>query len=138
MSDIGPNQLLAAALAYASKGWRVFPVHGIAGGRCTCGKPCGRNAGKHPRIKGGFKAATNDPEVIRGWWTKSPDANVVIAPGGTVEAMDLDGEEGIKQFKDLVAHNKALPETLVARTGNGCHLYFRIPDDSPEVRSSQH
>ena len=34
---------LAAALEYAARGWRVFPVHSVtADGRCTCGVyPCG-------------------------------------------------------------------------------------------------
>jgi hypothetical protein len=33
---------------YASLGIRVLPLHGIVGGKCTCGTDCGRDAGKHP------------------------------------------------------------------------------------------
>ena len=29
---------LRPALSYAARGWSVVPVHGIAEGRCTCGR----------------------------------------------------------------------------------------------------
>ena len=48
------------ALAYASCGLHVFPLHSMHNGRCTCGRDCGRDAAKQPRVKGGFKAATTD------------------------------------------------------------------------------
>ena len=66
--------LLNAALAYAAMGWRIFPVHGIVDGRCTCGKSCGRQ-GKHPCIKRRPLQATTDVNVIRTWWAKWPNAN---------------------------------------------------------------
>jgi hypothetical protein len=52
--------MLDWALAYARVGLHVFPLHSMRDGRCTCGRDCGKNAGKHPRVKGGFKAATTD------------------------------------------------------------------------------
>jgi hypothetical protein len=73
------------ALAYAYCGWHVFSLHSIRDGRCTCGQDCGKNAGKHPRVKGGFKAATIDARQIEAWWRKWPDANIGIAtsPGSS-------------------------------------------------------
>ena len=47
------SERLEAALYLASRGGRVFPLHGVrpnSEGRlaCTCGKPDCDNAGKHP------------------------------------------------------------------------------------------
>src|SRR5262249_21291268 len=51
-----PNSALhlrKAALAYAARGWYVFP--------CLVG-------GKTPVFKGGFHGATTNPAVIERWW----------------------------------------------------------------------
>jgi hypothetical protein len=73
--------LLDWALAYASHGFCVFPLHSVREGRCSCGHDCGKNAAKHPRVKGGYKAATTDPEQIKAWWSKWSDGNIGIATG---------------------------------------------------------
>jgi hypothetical protein len=52
-SDIVSQSTLQsnAALTYARKGWRVFPLYEPHGSGCSCGNPeCGK-PGKHPRIK---------------------------------------------------------------------------------------
>jgi hypothetical protein len=116
--------------------WRIFPCHSIVEGRCSCGKvQCG-SAGKHPRTKGGFKDATDDETQIRRWWTRWPDANIALATGSGLAVIDIDGEEGFREFKALVEANEALPPTLVQATGRGHHLVFRTRPDSPQVRSS--
>ena len=56
------NELAAAALAYAARGWPVFPL-----------------AGKLPRTEHGFKGASANPERVRAWWKRWPDAGVGIA-----------------------------------------------------------
>jgi hypothetical protein len=61
--------MAAAAVAYATRlQWRVFPVHTVAGGRCSCHDPECDHPGKHPRIAHGLRAASKDEEQIRGWW----------------------------------------------------------------------
>jgi hypothetical protein len=44
---------LLAALAYARRGWAVFPVHSITDGRCSCGNhACTKQALRaDPRLK---------------------------------------------------------------------------------------
>ena len=86
---------IAAALEYAGHRWRVFPVHSIREGRCTCRTACGRDAGKHPRTCNGVKDATTDERIIRKWWTWWPEANVAIATGRAsgMWALDVDDED---------------------------------------------
>src|SRR5262249_44109627 len=128
--------MLDAALNYARKGWRVFPLHGIVGGRCTCRKAGCQSPGKHPRTRGGFKDASTDIAQITSWYRRWPDANIGGAMGGDKCAIDLDGPEGFNKFKALIAENEVIPDTLVSKTGNGYHIIFALRADSPEVRSS--
>lgn len=128
------NLLLEAALEYAGKRWRVFPVHRPSTEGCTCGHRGCKNIGKHPRTAHGLKDATSDPSKIRGWWTRWPDANIGIAtgPGSGIFVLDVDGEEGQASLKAL----PPLPRTLRVLSGrmgsdgisNSFHLYFNCPD----------
>jgi Bifunctional DNA primase/polymerase, N-terminal len=122
--------MLQFALRYAGRGWHVFPLHSVQDGRCTCGRDCGKNAGKHPRVKGGFKAATTDVRQIEAWWRKWPDANIGIATGAMsgIVVIDVDGEAGRATLQRLVAQHGLLPRTEMVRTSRGWHLYFGIPD----------
>lgn len=137
------NVKLEAALAYSRMHWRIFPCHSIMAGRCSCSRDpaviCTADPpspGKHPRVKGGFKAATDDPEQIRRWWTKWPEANIALATGSGIVVFDIDGEEGFREFQQLVATHGAVPPTLASQTGRGAHLFFATQDGAPSVRSS--
>jgi hypothetical protein len=55
----GRGSMLPYAIAYARRGFGVFPVHDIeSGGQCSCGKLNCSSAGKHPRLKDWQKLAT--------------------------------------------------------------------------------
>jgi hypothetical protein len=120
--------------------WRIFPCHSIVqadrGPACSCGKADCGSPGKHPRTRGGFKDATDDPAQIKRWWTRWADANIALATGSGLVVIDIDGQEGSNEFKALVAANGPPPETLLAQTGRGHHLVYATRPDSPEVRSS--
>jgi putative DNA primase/helicase len=126
------NLLLWAALAYAKRGWRVFPLHKLTQGRCSCQHPGCTNVGKHPRTEHGHNDATTDETVIRMWWeTEWPTANVGIRTGAEsgLVVLDVDprhgGDESLRQ---LEAEHGSLPETVTALSGGGGrHLYFRHP-----------
>ncbi len=60
----GGNELLAAALAYAARGWPVFPLNG-----------------KVPRTPRGLHDASTNDTRINEWWRRCPDAGVGIATG---------------------------------------------------------
>ena len=111
------NFLLNAALVYAMSGKPVFPC---------------RAKDKAPLVNGGFKAATDDTEQLRLWWSKWPDALIGMptgkATGIFVLDVDSDPERGIDgehSLSALVAQYGELPETKTIRTRRGGrHLYF--------------
>jgi hypothetical protein len=70
-----PEQLAAAAVAYAGLGYRVLPLHrplpgsGTQGStmRCSCRDPACGAVGKHPLTPHGLKDATSDPGQLARW-----------------------------------------------------------------------
>lgn len=125
--QVSLSKLGRAALWYAiERGWRVFPLHSVEDGRCTCGSGTCGGAGKHPRNERGCTDATTDPGVIQGWWERWPDANVGIATGGGLVVIDVDPRHGGDDtLVDLVRALGALPDTVEALTGGGGrHIYL--------------
>ncbi len=121
MTSPAANPLLAAALAYALRGWAVFPLHSIIDGKCSCGKACGSH-GKHPRTPNGLKDATVIEETISRWWQRWPGANIGLLTGARsgfwvldVDAgADKPGEErpdqvGSTVFRRLRQHRPVFP-----------------------------
>ena len=99
--------MLAHALAYAARGWRVHPL-----------KP----RDKTPITKHGCKDATTDEQQIRRWWKQWPEANIGLATGYDFWALDIDPNGmGWYEANDL-------PATHEATTGRGGrHLLYRLP-----------
>lgn len=105
---------LEYALHYSMQGWAVFPLVPNA---------------KVPLTPNGFKDATRDPETVRQWWTRWPDANVGVVTGRAsgVVVLDVDRKHGVDGV--VAATELDLPETLVCRTPTGgFHLIFQAPD----------
>lgn len=134
--DFAPGSPGAYALRYAVMGWRVFPVHGIRDGACTCGNAHCERPGKHPvreLVRDGLKSATTNPALISAWWTNAPWANVAVrtGPDSGIWALDVDagGKAGQDSLDALEHDHGALPETAEAMTGGGGrHLIWRYPD----------
>jgi putative DNA primase/helicase len=134
-----PDSKVEAALGYAARGWFVFPLHCvILGGdgsvKCSCpkGANCGKDTGKHPRTRHGFKDATTDPGVIRNWWVLWPDANIGIATGKTsgIFVMDNDPRNG---GPASLGEHAADPGTdlIVLTGGGGTHFYYAYDPAHP-------
>jgi len=77
-----------------------------------------------------LKDASTDPDVIRGWWTRDPDANVGLrmGPAGLV-GIDVDvkdGAPGMTEWRELVAElGPGIEATLCAETpSGGMHFYY--------------
>lgn len=98
----------AAALWYASVGLHVFPLQ--PGQKIPM-----------PRTHG-CKDATDDAEVVRAWWTATPDANIGIATGHLVDVIDVDGPAGVQSWARLSALPPVLGKVSTPRDG-GNHLY---------------
>ena len=124
------NLLREAALGYAHRGWRVFPLHGIVNGTCTCGRSDCSSAGKHPLVRRGLYEATTDPKQIQSWWRRWRSANVGIATGAVsgIVVIDVDLPPALQSLDHLVAK---LPTTLTGLTGGGgAHLIYRCSDET--------
>jgi hypothetical protein len=126
-----PN-MLDEALRLAALGQRVVPNYPVIPllGTCTCkdGSEC-KSAGKHPSINGWQTKASTDPKTIRGWWKKTPDANIGIVSDGTTVRLDVDPDRGgVRKLAELEAQYGVLPRLWEVRSGGaGTHLYFIVP-----------
>jgi hypothetical protein len=115
--------MVFAALAYASRGWSVFPV-----------PPGQKKSYKSAARSGGQKwGKTKVAEEIRRDWQTWPDANIGLPTGAdsgfwVVEAdtHSAHGVDGIASLAALVAANGELPPTRVAVSPSGStHYYFK-------------
>jgi Mrp family chromosome partitioning ATPase len=113
------SALLDAALDYARRGWRVFPV--VPGGKI----PLGALAPE------GCHSATTSEVVIRAWWADAPDANIGVATGekSGLLVLDVDSDAGGDlSLERLMAEHGHIPRTVLAITGGGGkHHYFAYP-----------
>ena len=111
------SAMLAAALAYAERGKPVFP--------------CRPN--KRPYTPHGFKNASTNPEQIRKWWVRFPDALIGMPTGSAsgVVVLDVDRKpkrDGADSLYVLEQANGELPNTIEVLTpSGGRHLYFSAP-----------
>lgn len=122
--------MLEAALDYAGRGWRVFPLHGIVNGRCTCGRPECSSPGKHPLVSRGLHEATTDAGVVGEWWRQWRSANIGVATGAGsgVVVVDVDLPAALASLGPLA--DLRLPPTLTGLTGGGgIHLVFSSNDE---------
>jgi putative DNA primase/helicase len=111
------SALLEAALAYAGRGWPVFP--------CKPGLkvPAGQLA---PH---GVLDATTDAGTICRWWAQLPGANVAIATGTPgPDVLDIDvkpGGNGFAAFSQVTAAGLIEGRgQLIATRSGGFHVYF--------------
>jgi hypothetical protein len=120
-NDVTP--LLTAALGYARAGIPVLPIHTpTPAGGCSCSDRDCASPGKHPRVRRGVHAATTDPDVIRGWWTRWPTANIGLRTGVLVDVCDVDTPDARPRVTTLLIPGCSAGP--LATTGRGWHLWF--------------
>jgi hypothetical protein len=107
-----------SALSYAGSGWSIIPI---------------RPKEKAPLVRWQeYQHRRADPEEIRRWFERWPDANIGVVTGAVsgIVVLDVDPRHGGEE--SLVAwemRHGPLPVTVEAITGGGGrHLYFS-PDD---------
>lgn len=118
----------SGALSLAAIGLPVFP--------CAPGS-------KHPRVPGGFQAATTNLKQVEAWWRRWPDANVAVPTGSVsgIEVVDVDrhGEAGTGLASFKRARDAGLLHgwsALVATPSGGLHVYYPA-DPAREQRNWQ-
>jgi Bifunctional DNA primase/polymerase, N-terminal len=100
------HSILEAALAYAERGWEVFPV-----------PPGTKKSYLSSKFNGNDKwGKTTDPALIRQYWLKWPHANVAIVTGmkSGIWVMEADtaaghGVDGIASLRALEKQHGRLP-----------------------------
>ncbi len=119
------DTLASASFRYVLRQIAVFPL----------------SPGSKRPIKGshGLLDATNDQDVARTRWKRTPQANIAAATGARSGfwVLDVDMPDGPESLAALEAEHGPLPVTIEASTPRGGrHLYWKWPGDSPEIRNS--
>jgi Bifunctional DNA primase/polymerase, N-terminal len=138
-------QLRDAAVAYASRGIPVLPLHfpllhrtglqpvagdpqpAVARVGCSCRDPgCGQ-VGKHPLgslVPHGVTDATCNRARILAWWSRHPQANIGLATGYRFDVLDVDGPRGAQAIQELAAANGLKSSGPLVQTGGGGWHYL--------------
>ena len=110
-------------------GLPVFPsTRWIGAGRCSCGKHCGRNAGKHPRTHNGLLDATLDPaasSLVAALAGRQCRGRHGCSRGHLGPRRRSRHHGGLESIERLEAAHGELPQTWCVETGgDGLHLWF--------------
>ncbi|GMA60352.1 bifunctional DNA primase/polymerase [Alicyclobacillus fastidiosus] len=104
--------LLEWALWYAINGLAVFPC---------------KARDKTPLTEHGWKDATKNPNVIRAWWRKWPNANIGIACElSNIVVIDIDSPAAAKS-----ASEQGLPTSPTVKTAKGWHVWCKTAKPMP-------
>lgn len=149
---VSDSPILQAALAYAAKGWPVFPCRAADSEELDAeGLP--RWYAKAPLVGKWRQTASADAARIRNWWVRWPDALIGLPMGGATGlfALDFDPREEVDPetgeviswtLAQLKADTEALmgcdlPQTVAQITpSKGVHAFFKQPaDGGPAIRN---
>ena len=108
------SDLMEAAIKYAQRGWKVFPVE---------------ENGKRPHkrlSKGGYKDATNNIQMIKVWWSICPNANIGLNLAGSgLVCIDADTYKDDCNFEYFMQTHH-IPDTLTQTSASGgSHLIYK-------------
>ena len=84
---------------------------------------------KKAAIKNWPNEASKDAKTIRDYFSNNPTANYGILTGAQsgIIVVDLDGVEGVRNWRRLEKLNGPSAPTLTVASPNGIHLYYRAP-----------
>lgn len=134
LDPMRPGTLGHAALSYARNNIKIFPTWWTTNGVCQCADrdTCGSPA-KHPLVAWRTETTAN-PDTIRAWWQRWPNANIGLPAGDNQLAIiDVDPRhDGNTSLTELAAwcdtYGVDLYATRIIRTGSGgSHFYFHAP-----------
>lgn len=121
---------------YVEGGFRVFGLHKIVDGKCTCDVPDCQAAGKHPRISSWQFTPDWSDEQLEVMEMSGQFATGFGVICDTFLIIDIDprngGVEGFAKLeKDTGLSFKELSSFVVATGGGGWHIYFKNTTDKP-------
>ena len=103
-----------AALEYADRGWRVFPVWPNQ---------------KNPIHDGGHNNATTEAAQIELWWDEHPDANIGLnLIGSGLVAVDVDIYKPDCQWEEFKGDRPFAPECIHQSARGGFHYIFKAEE----------
>jgi hypothetical protein len=106
---------LEAAFRYAQRGWKVIPVD-----------PATKEPARWNGRQLGIRSATDDPELIKRWFTDMPDAGVaIVCRASGLVVIDVDQRHG----GDVGAIDRLIGDipTFTMDTPDGMHRYYQDP-----------
>lgn len=121
------DRMLAAALEYADRGWRVVPLWGVTDEaicECRLSEAC-KSPGKHPRLTAWQKAASTDAATIEAWWERWPSSNVGVVLGPASGIVDLECDDPAAEARLLAAAGGEWPIGPTFASGRGKHRLFK-------------
>lgn len=109
-----------AAAAYGRLGWPVLPLIPDR---------------KQPASDHGLIDATTDPLIIHEWWNRNPAYNIGLLTGVVFDALDLDGEDGVRSlFQWLPDYKHSGP---IQSTGHGYHMLYQKTGSGNHARMGE-
>lgn len=118
--------MINSALAYAKKGWHIFP--------CQPGLKI-----PFPGTNGCLEAS-NDEDMIRAWWTRWPNANIALACGekSGVYVIDIDMHKSDSSGFDSVSDLGDLRTLTLAQITprKGLHALFKCDGEPPRNKNN--
>lgn len=115
--------VLAAALEYAARGWRVIPV---------------RAGEKRPYLDEWQRAASNDEERVIAWWEAGPDDNVGVVLGEGSDLIDVEADSAeAEELWNEIWRRSGLdhPVTPTFKSVRGKHRLFRWSAELPQAKA---
>jgi hypothetical protein len=112
------TEYLESALAFARRGWPVFP--------------CGED--KRPLTTNGHKDASTDQQQITAWWERWPGALIGVPMGSRsgLFCVDLDrkpgGSDGVATWIQLTTIHETAPTLSAVSPSTGEHRYFQYQE----------
>jgi hypothetical protein len=119
------GSILAAAMDYASRGWKLCAVYPVADGACACERgPACKTPGKHPRGSG-WQRSPRPPT----YWQRSRDnIGIITGRASGFWVLDYDPAAADVAGADLETLLTGYGLTPQVRTGSGgLHWRFRVP-----------
>lgn len=133
------DKMFKGAAALASLGMKVAKIYGLRDNMtCTCeqGASC-KTPGKHPVGKDWGERATDDEDVLAGWFDNSTindnvrwNIGVRLGPASGVIDVEADDEEAMRVMERFGIDQI---HTIAYKGSRGPHYLFRYEDDLPSA-----